>query len=273
MDTENLRTYLSVVRFCNFTRAAEQLFVAQSTVTNRILELKREAGVKLLRRDTRNFSLTEEGKLFAEYARRIVELEDALKSAVRGGERQQRLGATNAVYEGMLKERIFGGIAAGGHFRVTLGHSAELLEQLWSGSLDAVYGYQAVKRAGYSCTPFFEDELVLLVRRDKNAFPRGVTKAELRKLPCAMCNFSLEEIGSYLRELFPAGQVFPFEVDNSNKVKDFLAAGLGYAFLPRGIVKKELEEGLLAEVAPVGFSRMKLKSYRVCRAGEEERFF
>ena len=122
-------------------------------------------------------------------------------------------------------------------------------------------------------TPFFEDELVLLVRRDKNAFPRGVTKGELRKLPCAMCNFSLEEIGSYLRELFPAGQVFPFEVDNSNKVKDFLAAGLGYAFLPRGIVKKELRDGLLAEVAPVGFSRMKLKSYRVCRAGEEERFF
>ena len=84
-----------------------------------------------------------------------------------------------------------------------------------------MYGYQAVKRAGYTSTPFFEDELVLLVRRDKNAFPRGVTKGELRKLPCAMCNFSLEEIGSYLRELFPAGQVFPFEVDNSNKVQRF----------------------------------------------------
>ena len=253
MDTENLRTYLSVVRFRNFTRAAEQLFVAQSTVTNRILELEREAGVKLLRRDTRNFSLTEEGKLFAEYARRIVELEDALKSAVRGGERQQRLGATNAVYEGMLKERIFGGIAAGGHFRVTLGHSAELLEQLWSGSLDAVYGYQAVKRAGYSCTPFFEDELVLLVRRDKNAFPRGVTKGELRKLPCAMCNFSLEEIGSYLRELFPAGQVFPFEVDNSNKVKDFLAAGLGYAFLPRASSKESSKRGFWRKSRPSDF--------------------
>ena len=210
METENLRTFLLVVRYHNFTRAAEQLFVAQSTVTNRILELERAAGVKLLHRDTRNLSLTEEGKLFAEYAQRIVELEDALQSTVRGGERQQRLGATNAVYEGMLKEHIFGGIAAGGRFRVTLGHSAELLEQLWSGSLDAVYGYQAVRRAGYSCTPFFEDELVILVRRDKNAFPRGVTKAELRKLPCAMCNFSLEEIGSYLRELWRRGSAMPF---------------------------------------------------------------
>ena len=273
MDTENLRTFLLVVRVHNFTRAAEQLFVAQSTVTNRIMELEREAGVKLLRRDTRNLSLTEEGKLFQEYAQRIVELEDALKSVVRGGERQLRLGATNAVYEGMLKELIFAGIAAGGRYRVTLGHTGELLEQLWSGSLDAVYGYQPVKRAGYSCTPFFEDELVLLVRRDKNAFPCGVRKEELRRLPCAMCNFSLEEIGAYLRELFPAGQQFPFEVDNSNKVKDFLAAGLGYAFLPRGIVKSELGSGQLAEVAPIGFSRMKLKSYRICRAGEEQRFF
>ena len=48
METENLRTFLLVVRYHNFTRAAEQLFVAQSTVTNRILELERAAGVKLL---------------------------------------------------------------------------------------------------------------------------------------------------------------------------------------------------------------------------------
>lgn len=108
MDTENLRTYLSVVRFRNFTHAAEQLFVAQSTVTNRILELEREAGVKLLRRDTRNFSLTEEGKLFAEYARRIVELEDALKSAVRGGERQQRLGRPTPSMRGCSKSASSG---------------------------------------------------------------------------------------------------------------------------------------------------------------------
>lgn len=58
METENLRTFLLVVRYHNFTRAAEQLFVAQSTVTNRILELERAAGVKLLHRDTRNLSLT-----------------------------------------------------------------------------------------------------------------------------------------------------------------------------------------------------------------------
>ena len=272
MNTENLRTFLLLVKLKNFTRVAEHLFVAQSTVTNRIAELERETGVRLLRRETRNVALTEEGKTFYEYARRIVEMEDACLSAVKGGVRQIRLGATNAVYEGALKEHILKGIAEGHAYRVTLGHTAEILEMLWDGLLDAAYVYQSVKRVGYKCTPFSEDELAFLVRADKNGFPGGITREQLPELPCAMCNFSLAEIGSYLRELFPAGHVFPFEVDNSNKVKDYLAAGLGYAFLPRGIVKDELESGLLTEVRPLDFDRMKILSYRVCRADEEERY-
>lgn len=273
MNTENLRTFLLLVKLKNFTRVAEQLFVAQSTITNRIAELEREAGARLLRREMRSVALTDEGKIFYEYARRITEMEDACRAAVKGGVRQIRLGATNAVYEDALKDRIFEGIAAGSSYRVTLGHSAGLLEMLFDGLLDVAYVYQSVKRVGYSCTPFSRDELVLLARADKNAFRGGVARSQLASLPFAMCNFSLPEIGAYLREIFPAGHIFPFEVDNSNKVKGYLAAGLGYAFLPRGIVKKELAEGTFAEVVPLDFARMQLLSYRVCRSDEEERYF
>ena len=273
MNTDNLRTFLLLVKLKNFTRVAENLFIAQSTVTNRIAELEREMEVRLLRRDTRNVALTEEGKTFYEYARRIVEMEDACISAVRGGMRQTRIGATNAVYEGALKQRIFDSIGQGMMYRVTIGHTAGLLEMLWDGLLDAVYVYQDVRRAGYVCRPFFQDELVFLARADKNEFPDGIRQEQLKDVPCAMCNFSLQEIGSYLRELFPAGHVFPFEVDNSNKVKDFLAAGLGYAFLPRGIVKEELESGLLCEIVPLDFGRMTIPSYCICRAEDEELCF
>ena len=64
MNTDNLRTFLLLVKLKNFTRVAERLFIAQSTVTNRIAELEREMNVKLLRRDTRNVALPEEGKTF-----------------------------------------------------------------------------------------------------------------------------------------------------------------------------------------------------------------
>lgn len=45
---------------------------------------------------------------------------------------------------------------------------------LWDGLLDVAYIYQDVRRAGYLCTPFLRDELVFLVRADKNAFPDGI---------------------------------------------------------------------------------------------------
>ena len=42
MDIETMKTFLVLVDTKNFTRTAHQLFIAQSTVTNRILELEKE---------------------------------------------------------------------------------------------------------------------------------------------------------------------------------------------------------------------------------------
>jgi DNA-binding transcriptional LysR family regulator len=76
MDTQNLKTFLVLCDLKNFTKTADQLFLAQSTVTNRIAELEKELGKKLFLRDKKNINLTEEGKLFYDYAKRIVELEE-----------------------------------------------------------------------------------------------------------------------------------------------------------------------------------------------------
>ena len=42
MDIETMKTFLVLADTKNFTRTAHQLFIAQSTVTNRILELEKE---------------------------------------------------------------------------------------------------------------------------------------------------------------------------------------------------------------------------------------
>ena len=44
MDTETLRTFVALSSYRNYTKTADALFVAQSTVTNRILELEKEVG-------------------------------------------------------------------------------------------------------------------------------------------------------------------------------------------------------------------------------------
>lgn len=49
MNTENLRTFIALSKYKNFTKTAESLFVAQSTVTNRIAELEKEVGKSSLK--------------------------------------------------------------------------------------------------------------------------------------------------------------------------------------------------------------------------------
>ena len=47
MDIEALNTFLTLANTKNYTRTAAQLFVAQSTVTNRIHELEKELNIAL----------------------------------------------------------------------------------------------------------------------------------------------------------------------------------------------------------------------------------
>ena len=50
MNTEELKTFIFLSKVKNFTLAAEQLFIAQSTVTNRISELEKEVGFRKLQK-------------------------------------------------------------------------------------------------------------------------------------------------------------------------------------------------------------------------------
>ena len=68
MDTENLKTFLVLAELKNFTQTADQCFVAQSTVTNRIMELEKEIGKVLFVRKKRGVELTEDQQ------RRLVNL-------------------------------------------------------------------------------------------------------------------------------------------------------------------------------------------------------
>ena len=72
MNTEELKTFIYLSKVKNFTLVAEQLFIAQSTVTNRISELEKEVGKKLFLRGSKTVKLTEAGEIFLRYAERIL---------------------------------------------------------------------------------------------------------------------------------------------------------------------------------------------------------
>jgi DNA-binding transcriptional LysR family regulator len=72
MELRQLRTFEAVARHRSFTRASEELMVAQPAVSQQVRRLERELGVDLLRRTSRHVALTEPGEVLLAGARRVL---------------------------------------------------------------------------------------------------------------------------------------------------------------------------------------------------------
>jgi DNA-binding transcriptional LysR family regulator len=71
MTLLQLQYVLTIARCGSMNKAAEQLYVAQPTLTNALRELENEAGIKIFTRTNRGVELTSEGSDFLHYARQV----------------------------------------------------------------------------------------------------------------------------------------------------------------------------------------------------------
>lgn len=79
MDYTSIVCFLRVCELRNFTKAAQDLYISQPALSRRILALEDELGVKLLNRANGGLQLTEGGKLFYADAKKLIDVEEALK--------------------------------------------------------------------------------------------------------------------------------------------------------------------------------------------------
>lgn len=270
MNTEELKTFIFLSKVKNFTLAAEQLFIAQSTVTNRISELEKEVGKKLFTRGSKTVKLTEAGEIFLRYAERILELQSTSieeMNALSAHSRKFLIGAINATYEIYVKPLVDECLKNNSvtSIKVMLGHSLDLIQQLQDNMLDMVFSAIPLKRLGYACDVYDVDRVALVCKKGMSAYPDGVTKEQLSKLPYLMCDFTLSEAGVFIRSLFPKNHIFRLDVDNSSKLLPYLENGLGYSFLPYKLVKDKLESGELEEVPLKDFTAPNVTTYLIYR--------
>lgn len=77
-----MRIFVRVVERGSLSAAARDLGIGQPAVSERIQQLERQLGVSLLRRSTRAVSCTEEGSLFYERCKRVIEAAEDACAAV-----------------------------------------------------------------------------------------------------------------------------------------------------------------------------------------------
>lgn len=266
MDTESLKTFLSLCNTRNYTRTAGQLFVAQSTVTKRINDLEKELQVPLFLRNNRSVTLTPEGEQFYIYAQKMIELTNSSLSEIsslRKFDNQYRIGAADSIYDGHLAPLILQHQKQHPRdsIKITIGLSSNLLEQLQANILDIVFTYLPLNKADYKCDIFRQDPMVLVTSYENTRYVDGITQQLLMQENYLMCNFALQDVGHFIRNLFPRYHSFSIEIDDCSKIIPFLIGQNNYTFLPEDMAAPYIQDKQLRAIPLADFQTPVINSY------------
>ena len=83
MDTRHLQYILTIAQKQNMTKAAEELYISQSSLSQYLAKLEQEIGVPLFERTRNHMLLTPAGELYVEAAQRVLSIEKHLYENIR----------------------------------------------------------------------------------------------------------------------------------------------------------------------------------------------
>lgn len=176
MDIRQLKYFVAVATTRNFTRASEQLHIAQPPLSRQIQLLEEELGVQLLMRNSRPLRLTDAGRVFYEQALQIINRLDQLKTATQ----QIGLNQKQTLSIGFVASTLYGGLPMlvrklRQHYPDVDVQLVELTSMqqfaaLKSGRIDVGFGRIRSNDPGVARTVLREEKLVL-------AIPPGSTLA------------------------------------------------------------------------------------------------
>lgn len=148
MNIQQLESFIRVAETLNFARAAELLNVTQSAVSRQIHSLEEELNTKLFFRTTRTVTLTPEGTIFLEYAKRILGQLKMATAKIRhhSNEHTQVLpigceGETDLAFLGGILQACREEIPAFHPFLKIIPHRS-LWNLFYQGELEVLFGFQ-----------------------------------------------------------------------------------------------------------------------------------
>ncbi|GAA2043021.1 LysR substrate-binding domain-containing protein [Agromyces tropicus] len=244
MNLEQLRSFVEVARFGNFTRAAEELYLAQPSLSRQIAALEQDLGAELFHRARGGSTLTVAGESLLPLARRMLADAESVRrelAELAGLERGRvRLGATPTLCISLVAEVLSTFHAEHPAIELHLSEqgSRALLDQLAGGELDLalVTTTDATAPGRFTVTPLLVEELVVV---SSAAAPpvtsrATISLAEVARLPQVVFS-STYDLRAATDAAFRAATLEPevvLEGAEMDAVLRFVERGLGVAIVP-----------------------------------------
>ncbi|HNX24431.1 MAG TPA: LysR family transcriptional regulator [Spirochaetota bacterium] len=251
-DLKQIRSFLEVVNEKSFTNASRNLKISQASISHQIGQLEKMLGIKLIHRNSQDFSLTGEGRIFVKFCHRLMKDVDGLKSDMQAGTFG---GVVSIMSSSIPGAYIFPEILSafkknekdGIFFKLEIGNSREAVEKIKLGEADLAIVGREIRHPALTYTKIFEDQVVLVAGKD---YSGSVKITDLKTIPLI-----LRESGSgtknaaetYLHELdiIPSELNVVMECSSPEGIKEAVIKGLGLAFISKLAIEEDVKSGKL----------------------------
>ncbi|WP_079422054.1 LysR family transcriptional regulator [Clostridium oryzae] len=274
MEIRHLQTFITIVELDGFTKAAEHLGYAQSTITSHIQILESELGQALFDRLGKKIILTNVGKELVPYAKQMLHIYKEIKNITSeqngvSGDLIIGAGESLTIYRlgKILKEykKSFPNV----NIIIKDSICSDLRSKLHSGELDIIFTIEP---------EITDTDLIVKNLKDEGMVIIGAPDADLEFLvtnsegEVARDSIIFSEKGcsarivfeNYLREK-KIRYVNPLEFSSIEAIKKCVMNGLGISFLPYYTVRNEIKEGSLKMIEvtePFGKFRTQLAYHK-----------
>ncbi len=266
MELRDLRCFLAIVETGSFTKAAEQVFVSQPSLSKSVKRLEQELQVSLLERSTRFVRITDAGHILYEQGKRALQVLEEVPVRLEDLKQVQQ-GSIKIGIPPLIGTLFFPELAREYHDKypniqlelTELG--AKLIWQLVeNGEVHIGFVVLPTNEELFTIQPFIEDEFMLYVHElHPLAQKQSVSIRELRdeKFIVFSDDFTLHDV--VIQECNRAGFIpnIVYKSSQWDLILELVSSQLGITLLPRSIFDKHtnpqmkiipLEEHLLWRV-------------------------
>jgi len=250
IDLHLLRVFVAVYKLKSFTKAAEELFLSQPTISEHIKTLESYLGCKLFDRIGKKVLPTEYASLLYERALEIIDMTDNIKNAIFSPNTLISgtlvIGASTIPSAYILPQIIAKLKKTHKNlcFKVVSMDSRSVIEKV--ANYEIVLGLSGTKSTdpNLEFIPFAKDEIVLITNQTLIKKP-VVSLAELKTIPLILREEGSGTLAEVIKTLEKHGIMkkelnVVAEFGSNEAVKEAVVAGLGASFVSSLSISKEV---------------------------------
>ncbi|AUO06307.1 LysR family transcriptional regulator [Paenibacillus jamilae] len=191
MELRHLKYFLAIADAGQITAAAKKLQIAQPPLSQQLMQLEEELGVKLVHRGSRSIQLTEAGIILRNRAKQILELTDATTREINdfamGMKGTLTIGTVSSSGATLMKDRLseFHKTYAGVKFEIHEGNTFRILDLLNKGIVEVGIVRTPFNTAGLGCRYASTEPMIAVMTEeyDWNPEQKTISLAELKNRP------------------------------------------------------------------------------------------